>query len=981
MRNNIYTFILVLAAIGLSMGCTKEKDPFDSQTTKGRAVVPVDVSYLVDGTKISVLNFNHSAVHKDIFVEVNNENLCWNLESNRNWCKVAEGEHKGPGTVTLEIDANESLEAREPATLTFVAGEYRGFQINVSQTATAFIISQPYFISPKESQTSDVFVTVEGGTEWDIDCSEWLTVTKSNAVLDDGFETYTLHITPDLNDGDSRFGSVTLSAGQEFESIYLYQFGNELNYDDDGHILLDASGASFSFTAPAYIVSKITAPDFVQSTVVENGDGTSTVTLTLDENLNDCAETRLVEASVLLGNASASVLELPAMIQNFIPAGGLVTPKGLQAFAAAVANGESTEAWEKDGVVTMIKDIDMTDVTGWAGVGTADAPFTGSFDGGGNSIKNLSAAAPLFNVCNGAIISNVVMDKTCELFTSTGPILSGLVNEARSTKITDCIVNAKVEFSSTESSAYVGGIAAFVDAESAIKGCKMSGTVKVSSAASVSSYLYLGGIAGVSSGSITNCETVGTITLASSHGTVQLGGIVSALPEAAVARTNSFLGKIELNGSVQKLFAGGLYGIIPEGDRTFDASSDKSVSLGNITLTNYYSNANTRLFIGGYIGKLEDGCSLTVNGMESQTKIDIDYTTVRTGEYLIVGGFLGGCEPDHTAEEYGNLSFTDASNSGEFSFNYKTSVAVNIRRNCLGGLVGLVCGPATFTQCSNKATLGVAKGEAYNANSNSYTMIMGGIAGHCYGGDMTFEGCTNDAKVATDFYSNRPAGHSVGNYFSSIATGGIIGTFNYKPNPQSYKLTVKNCSSKGFLSSMRGYIGGIAAYAYNAEFINCSWEGGSYALTIDTNKKEADNLASYKGGIAGGAGNATFTDCTAKGNLRAYRYGSALSADPGGIVGHVINGTDLAAFAGTFVTLTNCAYFGEISFDPVTITTAAQHGYPGGLIGCSTAESTAENCRYGGKIQSVEVTSNTVDLYAFGNGLGTATNTQLWSGN
>lgn len=977
MKNYIYTFILVLAA-AVTLGCTKEKDPFDSQTTKGRAVVPVDVSYLVDGSKISMLSFNHSAVHKDIYVEVNNENLCWNLESNRGWCKVAEGEHKGSGTVTLEIEANESLDAREPATLTFVAGEYRGFQINVSQTATAFIISQPYFISPKESQTSEVLVTLEAGTEWDIDCSEWITITKSNAVLDEGFETYTLHIIPDLNDGDSRFGSVILTSGQETESISVYQFGNEINYDEDGHILLDASGASFSFTAPAFIVSKITAPEFVKSTIVENGDGTATVTLTLEENLNDCAETRQVDASITLGNASASVIELPSMIQDFLPAGGLVTAKGLQAFAAAVANGGSTEAWEKDGVVTMIKDIDLTDVTGWAGVGTADAPFTGSFDGGGNAIKNLSSAAPLFNVCNGASISNVVIDKTCSLFTSTGPILGGLVNEARSTKISDCTVNAKVEFSSTETSAYVAGIAAFVDAESSIKNCKMNGTVKTSSAATLSSYLYLGGIAGVSSGSITNCETGGTITLASSHGTVRLGGIVSALPEAAVARTNSFLGKIELNGSVQKLFAGGLYGIIPEGSRTFDVSSDKSVSVGNVTLTNYYSNANTRLFVGGFVGKLEDGCSMIVNGMESQTKIDIDYTTVRDGEYLNVGGFLGGCEPDHTAEEYGELSFTNVSNSGEFSFNYKISVAVHIRRNCLGGIVGLVCGPATFTQCSNKATLGATKGEAYNANSNSYTMIMGGIAGHCYGGNMTFEGCTNDAKVATDFYSNRPAGHAVGNYFSSVATGGIIGTFNYKPNPQSYTLTVKNCSSKGFLSSMRGYIGGIAAYAYNAEFINCTWEGGSYALTI-VNNKENDNLASYKGGIAGGAGNSTFTDCTAKGNLRAYRYGSATSADPGGIVGHVINANDLAAFAETAVALTNCSYFGELSYDASTV--SGYHGYPGGLIGVSTAESTAENCRYGGKIQGVEVTSNTVDLYVFGNGLGTATNTQLWSGN
>ncbi|MBQ2069189.1 MAG: hypothetical protein II465_03600 [Bacteroidales bacterium] len=976
MRNYIYTSILVLATLGVAVGCTKEKDPYDSQTVKGRPIVPIEVSYLVDGSEISVLNFNHSAARKEVFVQVNNENLSWTLESNRNWCRIAAGDHKGPGSVTLEIDANESLDAREPATLTFVAGEYRGFQMNISQSATAFIISQPYFLSPLEATDLQAIVTVEAGTEWDIESSEWLTVSKGEPLVTEGFETYTLKISTDLNDGDSRYGAVHLSAGLEEENINVYQFGNELTYDDLGNVLLAASDATFSFIAPSYVVAQVVAPDYVQSEITDNGDGTATVTLSFDENLNDCAETRSIDSLIKLANASATEIGLPSMIQDFIPAGGLVTAKGLKAFAAAVAEGESTEAWEKDGVVTVIKDIDMTDVEEWAGVGTENAPFTGKFNGGGNAIKNLSAAAPLFNVCQGATIENVVIDKSCNLYTSSGEMIGGLVNEAIESKIENCTVNGKVEFSSTSTPAYVGGVVAKADETSSIKSCKLNGSVKSSSASA--SELYLGGIVGSCEGAVTNCETGGTITLASGHNTVYLGGTTGVLAETTVARTNSFLGKIELSGTTYRLYAGGLYGIALT-DREFDVASDKSASMGNISLTNYSATTTTRLYIGGYIGRLEDGASISVKGIENQTGMYFDFSVARAAEYLIAGGILGGCEPDHNTElSSSEVSFSGASNSGEISFNYVTTVAVNIRRSCLGGLVGLVDGPASFSDCSNKATLGAAKGGDYNANSNSYTMIMGGIAGQCYGGNMTFDNCTNDAKVATDFYSNRPAGHAVGNYFSSVATGGILGAFNYKPNPQDYTLTVNKCSSNGFLSSMRGFIGGIAAYAYGATFTDCTWNGNTYHLKQDTSGIPSDNLASYKGGILGGGGNVTLNGCTAKGNIEAFRYGSALSADPGGIVGHVMSAIDHANFDGVGVNLYNCAYFGEIS---VGKHKTAQASCPGGLIGVGTAESVAENCRYGGKVQGIEVTANTVDTYAIGNNLGTATNTQLWSGN
>ena len=148
----------------------------------------------------------------------------------------------------------------------------------------------------------------------------------------------------------------------------------------------------------------------------EPKDGFCTLTLTMADNLSDCSEQREVAASLLLSDASASLVELPVMVQDYIPAHGLVTARGMLLFAAAVEAGESTAVWETDGVVTVKGDIDMEEAIDWPGIGSAAVPFTGRFDGGNFAIDNLKDTPNgLFNYCEGASIKNVTLGKGCSI--------------------------------------------------------------------------------------------------------------------------------------------------------------------------------------------------------------------------------------------------------------------------------------------------------------------------------------------------------------------------------------------------------------------------------------------------------------------------------------------------------------------------------------------------------------------------------------
>lgn len=965
---NKYLFII---AAGIFAAACSPEGPSDQDILNSREPVKLEVSYSDGEAAVSALSFTHSAIRKEITVNVNNENLSWNLESDKNWCTVVEEQHKGTGSVTLEIAANESFDPREQATLTFVAGEFRGFRIKVDQNATAFVVGQPYFVSPLAGGAVNVNVTTLDATVWSFNGNDWLTVTEGAKASAGGFTTTTLTITPSANIGDSRYGYVELVSGAEKENIWFYQFGTDLNYDNDGNIFFaTGSTPSISFKAPAYVVNSLELPDYATGTITENGDGTATITIQMEDNLSDCGEVRTMNASMKLSNASASVVNLPAIVQDFTPAYGIVTAKGMQAFAKAVADGASTTNWEENGVVRMLKDIDMTGVADWTGIGTAAHPFTGKFNGGGFSVLGLkNTASGIFGYCKDATIQDVTLGKGSSIyndkvFTGRG-YLGGIVSVAENSAISGCGLTGTLEFGGTtedEDPVYVGGIVGWADNKSSVKSCSMNGMLTISMPDSGEVTCYVGGLAGLCEGSITASEVLGQVIFSSPVYAGVIGGIQGALIEGATVGNNTFNGTLTLGGSCKHPVVGGLYGNVLS-DRSFDNATDKSVSLGTIKVNSFYNNASTCVYVGGFVGLSAKDISLSFKDYEAQSNIILDASSATmTAAYICIGGFLGGSTPDGAAA---SLAFENVTSSGNIETQVATGVTCTVRRQWIGGIAGYANGASSFKNCINKGEVGKSTG-VYCARSNGYGAIIGGIAGYAGGGNAVFDKCSNQGDISNHHYNNNgvtgtATAMTVVMYTPCVA-GGVLGAFNYGTAIENYTLTMTGCTNAKSIFSYRGYTGGIVGYCYNATITSCTNSGRQANGTNDQ--------SAYRGGIAGGCGNATIKDCTSNGDVTSLVYGSADYGCAGGILG--------LAKGDKAVTIENCSAYGIIKADKMATT---KPEYPGGILGMGTENSTVKDCKFGGTVQGVDINENNISSKAIGNGVGTVTGTlTVWGG-
>ena len=951
----IFTYIVLAALTALAFGCKKDEDA-DRKDLDSRDRVPISVTYSADGAQVSALTFPHGAMQKTIDVSVNNENLHWNLYSNRPWCKVVQAEHVGPGSVTLEIEANEGFEDRDPATLTFVAGEFRGASLTVNQSGSAFIISHPYLLSSKAEQTFEVQIKTLTGTDWSISSgAEWIEPDMGDTSTEDGMSVTTVRLKPMANDGDSRYGTMTLTSGSDEDSIALYQFGEDLVYDGEGNIFFPSDEpASINFTAPTYVVKEVVAPAYATTTTADAGNGKVTFTVAFEDNLSDCELIREIPVSIVLNNAALTSIELPSMRQDFTPAGGLMTAVGLKAFAAKVAEGGDISSWQTDGVVRVLQDIDMDGVTDWTGIGTEEHPFAGVLDGESHSIVNLrNGLAPIFNVCDGATVKNLTIAKNCSFYFGDAETAAALAVEARSTTFDHCTVAGSVEFAGAADETVVGGLVGHADNRSTINLCKMSGDIVLTSGANADAIGLTGGIAGYSEGTITNCEFTGKINCMSGLNQVEIGGITSALDEGATVSGNTFSGEIVINGNSTNVAVGGLYAHLRTGSWSFDFASDMSLSSGNIQIVKFaVSKDVTRVFAGGFVGLIAGGVGLTAKGYTTLTNFTLDMkTNAPAGSYLNCGGFLGSCEPDATA---GEMLFERIENQGVIDIQFSTTVYNQVRRMCVGGVAGLVRGKATFDTCVNKVDIG--KNEVWSCGTkdsnnsrpgNGMAELIGGIAGHAYGGNMKFYRCSNEAKLSNGHYNNNASNGTYGNFLTPPCTGGILGAFNYKPTPENISVEFDSCSSTANVWAIRGFVGGTVGFAQNATITGCSWKG--VFVTANTGQ------ASFQGGIAGGLASATVSGCTVNGNLTAHKGGSAEAADAGGIVARVI--------AGEPVKISNCAYYGDLKCSASTA-----GNFAGGMVSTVQSNTEIRDSRYGGTVLGASITENTVSAKAVGNG-------------
>ena len=189
---------------------------------------------------------------------------------------------------------------------------------------------------------------------------------------------------------------------------------------------------------------------------------------------------------------------------------------GLMNIAKLVNGGKS------DINITLTADIDLTGKN-WTPIGTSFSnKYTGTFDGGGHTIKGLT------------VTTN---DQFVGLFGSIG--YAGTVKN---------VMMEDVQITSNHGSGFAGGVAGFSDGT--IENCSVSG--------SVSGTVYVGGVVGAQwNGSTTGCSSSATV-----KGTVYVGGVVGQTNGGATLTACYATGNVIIEiDPVTNISGGGLVGL------------------------------------------------------------------------------------------------------------------------------------------------------------------------------------------------------------------------------------------------------------------------------------------------------------------------------------------------------------------------------------------------------------------------------------
>jgi hypothetical protein len=168
-----------------------------------------------------------------------------------------------------------------------------------------------------------------------------------------------------------------------------------------------------------------------------------------------------------------------------------------------------------------------------------------------------------------------------------------------------------------------------------------------------------------------------------------------------------------------------------------------------------------------------------------------------------------------------------------------------------------------------------------------------------------------------------------------------------------------SCVNNEPIVAYRGAAAGIVGYARNATISSsCNW--GS----LGQNSTNSNNSA-YKGGIACTLTKSTIDNCTVKCDVFCSNPASEIQSS-GGILALSISGG---------VIVRNSAYYGNLTVNKTTEPLAC-----GGVVAVAEADTVIDDCKFGGKVNGVDVSANNVASLAVGNGLGTVSNITLWNG-
>ena len=402
-------------------------------------------------------------------------------------------------------------------------------------------------------------------------------------------------------------------------------------------------------------------------------------------------------------------------------------------------------------------------------------------------VTGYTNAAVQISNCSSAMTLNIggAFKATNDNYFGTGGVIGNVAHDDAT--LIDCSNSGDINWSQQISDygyTFLGGVAG--RSQGVISGCSNSGTVTYSGKNSAQNP-YIGGIVGtnsnVSGDRILNCTNSGNIvinTSVQSNKYIYVGGIAGR-SYGTMTATNSGVMQVQ-KLTCTSLYLGGLAGL----NNGSIASSSENTASGDITISGLTSNQQSH--IGGVAGQ----SSGAINANNAGDVILTDGSLAKRDLY--VGGVVG----DASAALESCINSGRVSNAAPQTTT-KTSTAIyNV---CVGGVAGMIDN-VTMTSCANTGTVS-------NTADSGAGIYVGGVTGRSQTG--TYVTCYNAGAVSNAGYAN-DSGHGCDASVGGMV-GGLIGDNILTSTESSYNYNsgaVEDTSTSAYvgLGGVAGYNNG-----------------------------------------------------------------------------------------------------------------------------------------------------------------------------
>ncbi len=270
---------------------------------------------------------------------------------------------------------------------------------------------------------------------------------------------------------------------------------------------------------------------------------------------------------------------------------------------------------------------------------------------------------------------------------------------------------------------------------------------------------------------------------------------------------------------------GGVFGTVADDGATTIKNLQIGASGANIQMAPSYTGSGNG-YIGGVVGLHNNSNNLTMSNVTVYADLKVPF--VKGNFYH--GGLIGYAS---------NVDMTNCQMNGSI-YAQPTRVDKN-SETLVGGLVGVMWGNGTITNCINNAKI-----EIVQYNNNVYS---GGIMALAGTKNITFSNCVNMGDIEiVDIEGTR--------HLSAGALGGIAGRARLAEG------VFNNCVNMGSILINTQPSGATTAYYYGGITGRNQTASGTYTNCINYGSLTNENNTGTKGGIYGitGDGN-TFTGC------------------------------------------------------------------------------------------------------------------------